>query len=146
MHIGPAVLGAAMLIASGCGVKAEGPPAIALDRSACSRCGMLISEPLYAAAYKTPGADARVFDDIGCLRDAARAETGTLRLWVHDAGDRGWLDGADATFVASSAIRSPMGGGLIAFRDPAAAEPSAALHHGRVIRSVADLLAKEGGS
>lgn len=146
MRIGPAALGAVMLMAIGCGVKAEGPPAIALDRSACSRCGMLISEPLYAAAYRAPGSDARVFDDIGCLRDAARAESGPLRFWFHDAADRAWIDGAGATFVASSEIRSPMGGGLIAFRDPAAAERSAAVTHGRVIRSVSDLLAKEGGS
>jgi copper chaperone NosL len=146
MNIGRAVLGAAMLAASGCAVKAEGPPAIDLDRSACSRCGMLISEPVYAAAYKAPGADARVFDDIGCLRSAARGEAGTLRFWFHDAGDRGWIDGAGATFVASPEIRSPMGGGLLAFRNPAAAERSAAIYHGRVLRSISDLVAKEGGS
>jgi copper chaperone NosL len=144
MNIGPAVLGGALLFAGGCAVTAEGPPAIALDRSACSRCGMLISEPLYAAAYRAPGGEARVFDDIGCLRDAARAETGPLRFWFHDAADRGWIDGAGATFVTSSEIRSPMGGGLIAFRDAAAAQRSAAIYHGHVIRSVSDLLVKEG--
>src|SRR6185503_6106601 len=110
----------------------------------CSRCGMLISEPLYAAAYSAPGVEARVFDDIGCLRVAARAETGPLRFWFHDAADRGWIDGAGATFVTSSEIRSPMGGGLIAFRDSIAAERSAAVYHGHVIRSVSDLLVKEG--
>jgi nitrous oxide reductase accessory protein NosL len=87
-----------------------------------------------------------VFDDIGCLRDAARAESGPLRFWFHDAADRAWIDGAGATVVASTEIRSPMGGGLIAFRDQAAAERSAAVTHGQVIRSVSDLLVKEGGS
>lgn len=144
MTIERAVLAAVMLIAIGCAVQSDDPPAIALDRTACSLCGMLISEPVYAAAYRARGADARVFDDIGCLRKAARAESGTLRFWFHDGGDREWMDGADATFVASSEIRSPMGGGLLAFRDPAAAEGSAARRHGRVIRSVADLLAKGG--
>jgi copper chaperone NosL len=146
MRILGAALGAVMLIAGGCGVNADGPPAIELDRSACSHCGMLISEPLYAAAYRTSGGDTRVFDDIGCLRNAARAETATLRYWFHDANDRGWVDGGGATFVASAEIRSPMGGGVLAYRDPGAAERSAAARHGRVIRSVADLLGKEGGS
>lgn len=146
MNIRPAVLGAVMLVATACGVKAGGPPEIEVDRTACSHCGMLISEPLYAAAYRAPGAAARVFDDIGCLRDAARAETPGLRFWFHDADDRAWIEGAEAVFVAASEIRTPMGGGLIAYRDPAAAERSAVKHHGRIIRSISDLLTKEGGS
>ena len=146
MKIMPAVLGAALLVTAACGVKAEGPPAIVVDRTACSHCGMLISEPLYAAAYQAPGAAARVFDDIGCLRDAARAEAPGLRFWFHDADDRRWIEGAGAVFVASSEIRTPMGGGLIAYRDPAAADRSAVKHRGRILRSISDLLAKEGGS
>ena len=73
MRLMPTVLGAALLVTAACGVKAGGLPEIEVDRTACSHCGMLISEPLYAAAYQAPGAAARVFDDIGCLRDAARA-------------------------------------------------------------------------
>ena len=145
MNIKLAVLGAVMLVTA-CGVKAEGPPEIVVDRTACSHCGMLISEPLYAAGYQAPGAAARVFDDIGCLRDAARGEAPGLRFWFHDADDRAWIEGAEAVFVASSEIRTPMGGGLIAYRDPAAAERSAVTHHGRIFRSIPELLAKEGGS
>ena len=146
MRLKLAVLGAALLVTAACGVKAGGTPEIVVDRTACSHCGMLISEPLYAAAYQAPGAAARVFDDIGCLRDAARGEAPGLRFWFHDADDRAWIEGAEAVFVASSEIRTPMGGGLIAYRDPAAAQRSAVKHHGRVIRSISDLLTKEGGS
>ena len=102
--------------------RSDGPPEIVVDRTPCSHCGMLISEPLYAAAYQAPGADARVFDDIGCLRDAARREgRGALRIWFHDAADGRWIDGVEAVFVASPSIRTPMGGGMLAYRDPAAA-------------------------
>src|SRR5688572_30624635 len=70
-----------------CGVRADGPPEIDVDRTACSHCGMLISEPVYAAAYRTPGSDPRVFDDIRCLLEAAHQEprADALRFWFHDA-------------------------------------------------------------
>lgn len=136
---------AAALFAAACGVRAEGPPEIVVDRTPCSRCGMLISELLYAAAYQAPGEAARVFDDIGCLRDAARAETGDLRIWVHDATDGQWLNAFEAVYVASPSIRTPMGGGMLAFRQPAAADRAAAQHRGRVIRSISEIVRKEAG-
>jgi copper chaperone NosL len=136
---------AAALFAAACGVRAEGPPEIVVDRTPCSHCGMLISELLYAAAYQAPGEAARVFDDIGCLRDAARAETGDLRIWVHDATDGQWLNAFEAVYVASPSIRTPMGGGLLAFRQPAAADRAAAQHRGRVIRSISEIVRKEAG-
>jgi copper chaperone NosL len=124
---------------------ADGPPEIVVDRTACSHCGMLISEPLYAAAYEAPGAEARVFDDIECLRQAARAEDTPLTFWFHDADDKRWIDGAAAVFVASPEIRSPMGGGLIAYRDRAAADRAAEQHKGRVIHSISGLLSGKKG-
>jgi nitrous oxide reductase accessory protein NosL len=144
MRMGRLVLAAALLSAA-CGVRAEGPPEIVVDRTPCSRCGMLISETLYAAAYQAPGADARVFDDIGCLRDAARGEQGPLHVWVHDAADGRWMNGFEAVLVASPSIRTPMGGNMLAYRDPAAADRAAARHNGRVIRSIDEILRKEPG-
>ena len=131
---------AAALLAFGCSAAPSGPPEIVVDRSACSHCGMLFSELAYAAAYRAEGAEARVFDDIGCLRTAARGEGGPLTFWFHDAGDREWIEGAAATFVASPEIPSPMGGGIIAYRDRAEAERAAGARHGRVINSIADLM------
>ena len=134
----------AALVAAACGTNASSRPEILVDRTACSHCGMLISEPLYAAAYQVAGADARVFDDIGCLRDAARAERRPLTFWFHDANDEAWIDGTVAVFVASPEIRTPMGGGLLAYRDQAAAEHAAATRHGRLIHSISDLLSAKG--
>lgn len=135
---------AAVMAVSACSAKRSGPPAIALDRTACSHCGMLISELAYAAAYQAPGAEARVFDDIGCLRTAARSEAGPLTFWFHDADDREWIDGTRASFITSPEIRTPMGGGLLAYRDSAAAQRAADARHGRVIHSVTDMLSDAG--
>lgn len=146
MNMKAALIVFAGLLAAGCGVQAGGPPQIVVDRTACSHCGMLISEPLYAAAYQAPEADGRVFDDIGCLLEAARAEPGGgLRFWFHDAAAGGWMEGTAAVFVASPAIRTPMGGGVIAYRDPAAAELAAERHRGEIVRSLPELLARKGG-
>ena len=134
----------ALMALSACSAAPSGPPEIVVDRSACSHCGMLISEPLYAAAYRAERAEARVFDDIGCLRNAARAESGPLTFWFHDAEDRAWIDGTAAVFVTSPEIRTPMGGGLIAYRDRSAAERAAGARHGRVIHSVTDMLSDAG--
>lgn len=138
------VLSAALLLSASCGVRADGPPEIVVDRTACSHCGMLISEPLYAAAYRAPGAAPRLFDDLGCLRDAARAERGALRVWVHDATSGEWIDGRAATFISSSAIPTPMGGGILAYREPEDAERAAVKYKARVIPSLSGLIGRNG--
>ena len=133
---------AALLGSAACGTRAEGPPAIEVDRTACAHCGMLISEPVYAAAYRAEGTDGRVFDDIACLLESARRtrDAGARQFWFHDASDGRWIDGRDAVFVASPNLRTPMGGGLVAYRDAKAADRAAADHGGRVVKSLADLL------
>jgi copper chaperone NosL len=140
-----ALVGAGLLLVAACAARAEGPPAIELDRTACSHCGMLISEPVYAAAYRAPGDAGRVFDDIGCLIAAARKESAGLRFWFHDAARGEWIDGQAAVFVVSPKLRTPMGGGVIAFDDAAAAARAAARHGGEVVSSIAALFAGHGG-
>ena len=120
-----AVIVAAALLTA-CGATASGPPDIVVDRTVCSHCGMLVSEPIYAAAYQAGGADARVFDDIGCLLDAIRREpTAPPSVWVQDAGGGGWLAADAAVFVASPGIRTPMNGGVLAYATAAAAHAAA---------------------
>jgi copper chaperone NosL len=140
MTIRHITLAAATLLAAACGGRLDGAPEIVVDRSACSHCGMLVSEPVYAAAYQVTGAEPRVFDDLGCLRDAARAERRDFRVWVHDATSGAWMDGRSATFMWSPQIRTPMGGGVLAYRDPADAERAARRFHGRIIRSFSSLV------
>jgi copper chaperone NosL len=135
-----------LLVSAACSSNSEAPPEIVVDRTACSHCTMLISEPRYAAAYRAPGADARVFDDIACLLAAAGAEgAGDLRFWFHDGNDGQWIDGETAVFVASSEFRTPMGGGMLAYRDRIAADTAAKTYHGTVIGRLPELLARTGG-
>ncbi|HET7697540.1 MAG TPA: nitrous oxide reductase accessory protein NosL [Vicinamibacterales bacterium] len=135
----------AVLAAAGCRTAADGPPAIEIDRSACSHCGMLISERIYAAAYQAADSDARVFDDIGCLVAAARKEERrTMRFWFHDAADGGWIDGSVAAFAVSPAIRTPMGGGILAYRDLASATAAARQHRGEAVATLGGLLQRRG--
>lgn len=139
------ILAVSLLAAGACAAGAAGPPEIVVDRTACSHCGMLISEPIYAAAYQAPGSAGRVFDDIRCLIEAAKQETaGELRFWFRDASDGSWIDGDEATFVASADIRTPMSGGMLAYRDPAAAEEAARRFRGRVVRSLPELMDGKG--
>lgn len=129
-----------------CAASAEGPPPIQVDRTACAHCTMLISEPQYAAAYRVAGADARVFDDIACLLTALGTESREpAAVWFQDAGNGGWIEQAKATFVVGHGIRTPMSGGITAYKDRKSAEDAAARHSGTVVASWAELRTARGG-
>ena len=135
----------AALLPIGCSAQADGPPQIVVDRTACSHCSMFVSEPIYAAGYRAGGNEPRVFDDIGCMLDALRRESASpLSIWLQDAGGRGWIAAADATVVASPQLRTPMGGGLLAYADAEAAEQAAAANGGRLLRSLPELMSWKG--
>lgn len=135
------------LLAASCTARAAGYPEIVVDQTACSHCGMLVSEPAYAAAYHAPGKQPRVFDDIGCMLEAIRHETASpITVWLQDADGGGWLDADDAIFVSSPRIQTPMHGGVLAYADGAAAEKAAASHRGEVIRSFEELRTRKGAA
>jgi copper chaperone NosL len=144
-----AIVAIAMLtVASlpGCRTHESGPPEIVVDRTACSHCRMLISEPALAAAYRAPHSEARVFDDIGCLLTAARAETtNDLHFWFHDMKTGDWIEGNTAVFVRSAEIHTPMAGGMMAFRSRGDADAAAIHYHGDVLASLEALMAHVGG-
>ena len=136
------------LLTAACGATQGGPPSIVVDRTACSHCGMLVSEVGYAAAYQTADSEARVFDDIGCLLDAMRRagvdpERGA-QVWFHDGGDGTWIDAKAAVFVRSTQIRTPMGGGIVAYRNAPHAAQVAARHNGSVVASLRELMNARG--
>lgn len=104
------------------------PPDIAYGEDVCDQCGMIISDERFAAAAiveTAPGqTEARRFDDIGDMLAyrEANPEVDVRRWWVHDHDSLAWIDAQEATYVQSEAIGSPMGFGLAAFADAAAAE------------------------
>jgi copper chaperone NosL len=135
----------AAIASAACGAEAAGPPHLEEDRTACAHCGMLVSERLFAAAYRAPGGEARVFDDIRCLLKAVRKESSqaNLEFWFHDAETLEWIEGTRAVIVHAPSLNTPMGGGMVAFATRAAAASAAGPHRGRVIGGIDELL-KEG--
>jgi len=110
----------ALLLFAGCGQAAnvEEPPEIAYGQDVCERCGMIISEDKFAAAYWTAGGQERRFDDIGGMiaYDTENSED-VASYWVHDFGTGEWMRAEEATYVLDSNLMTPMGFGIAAFAD-----------------------------
>jgi nitrous oxide reductase accessory protein NosL len=103
------------------------PPAIEAGRE-CARCGMTIGGLRFACEAQ----DAhgwRQYDSIECLvGDQVRGPA-----WLADYDSRGLVP-SESLWVVKGDFPSPMGGGLAAFRDRAAADDIASRTHGRVGR------------
>lgn len=110
------------LLVAACGgdMTERNPPQIHMGRDMCLECGMIISDPRYAAAYEYEGDD-RFFDDIGDLIAYGLRNgelSATIPVWVHDYHSEAWLPAAEASFVMASDFATPMGHGITAFVDP----------------------------
>ncbi len=103
---------AALPLLAACKPQTEGPEEIRWGRETCEICGMIISDPFFAAEIRG-GPDRRLykFDDIGdavhwlAMQDWAEADD--IEFWVRDhaTGTR-WLAARDARYVAD--LVSPM--------------------------------------
>lgn len=122
---------AAVAWLAGC-APTPGPPAIALGTE-CVTCGMEVRD-LRFACERADGRDWRVYDAIECLL----ADPGPRGVETYLADyDQQALHRADSMWVVKGEFASPMGGGLVAFLDLAAADSIAAATRGRVDRLAA---------
>lgn len=133
------------LLLAGCGrsVNVDKPPEIVYGQDVCSRCNMIISEEKHAAAYWTVDGDARLFDDAGGMfvyQQETQEEVASY--WVHDLQTGNWLRAKEAYFVYDPSQMTPMGFGLVAMADEAAAR---ALVHGQNGAVVMDFAALTSG-
>lgn len=119
----------AALLVAGCkpGSAVAEPPKTRFGTDICAECGMIVSEPRFAAgaAYEIePGRfESLSFDDIGDLvfyvkEHQDRALGGA---WVHDFYSEEWIDATTAHYVVTFDIHTPMGHGVAAFSDAAQA-------------------------
>lgn len=115
------------------------PPEIHYGEDICADCGMIISDPRFAAAYAheiEPGRyESLMFDDMGDLVGNLKAnqDRTVTDLWAHDYWSEEWLDAETAFYVVSTEIRSPMGHGIAAFAEEAKAQELAAELHVEVL-------------
>ena len=115
------------------------PPDIRYGEDVCIECNMIISDPRFAAGYAheiAPGRYASIpFDDIGdMLAHAAKHPEHQIVAWyVHDYASKEWLDAAQAAYVFSSQVQSPMASGLAAHATRTAADAMAAELGGEVL-------------
>jgi copper chaperone NosL len=125
------LLGAAGVALVGCGgsASADDPPKISYGKDICDRCRMIIAEERYAAGLVADNGDKTVYDDIGEMIATVQGEgLNARRVWVHDYPSQEWIDGTKAFFVASKDVMTPMGTGVIAFKERGAADEFAASH------------------
>ena len=125
----PGLVAAGALIAlAGCASRV-GPPPIARGAE-CVACGMRIEDLRFACERPVEGGW-RAYDSIECLiRDAGGVLAGAV-LADYDSES---LHAADSLWVVRGDFPSPMGGGLAAFLDRAAADEIASRTAGRVDR------------
>jgi copper chaperone NosL len=115
-----------LLLAGACGAFEPGPPAVFLDATACAHCRMLVSDLAFPAAFRTAQGEERVFDEIGCMLEELPQGA---RVWVKDFETSEWLDGESAIFLRTQSLRTPMGGGIVAFSSRERAET----HEGEIL-------------
>ena len=134
---GSALLLAALLLLAAC---ADGPRQVQVGAEECAHCRMLVSENRFASQLVTDRGRSYVFDSIECMAEFLDEGTEVEEdrvgsLWVTDFTRPGeWLDVGEAHFLRSDELRSPMGMGLSAFADEAAAREHQAEHGGEILR------------
>ena len=136
-----------LVLAAGCNRQAPiGPPQVQYGQTECSQCGMTVNDEQYAAALilEQPTGErvAKIFDDIGCMLAFEREshDGKVLARYVKDYETHAWLNADRAAYVKGAEIHSPMGYGLLAAADSAAAERLALSKSGKVV----DLSRAEG--
>jgi nitrous oxide reductase accessory protein NosL len=103
---------AALPFVAACKPQKEGPEDVRWGREVCIICGMIISDPRFAAELRGgPERDLVKFDDVGdaihWLRGQEWAQDPDIEFWVRDyeTGTR-WIDARTARYVTG--VVSPM--------------------------------------
>lgn len=133
--------------------RTTGPEPIVWGRDTCAHCRMHLSQPGFAAEMRDRNGVLHKYDDVGCLVTAiAKAHAEVPEAWVEDHAGGGFVPLLTAHLVRAPEVATPMGHGVVAFRDAAAAAAFAESHAGRVVtveemlRNPTWLAAKPGGA
>jgi copper chaperone NosL len=117
-----------------------GPEPINYGRDVCGHCRMHISQPGFAGELRDARGTLTKYDDIGCmLRTMADLRHEAPEAWVEDHGGGGLVPLRSARLVRSERVETPMGYGIVAFKDGSAAETFSRAQGGEVL-AVEDVL------
>ena len=129
--------GVATLVAlANCQKKTVEPVTIEVS-DMCSLCRMSISEKRYAAEIIDNEGQPLKFDDIGCMTNYIKLKKNNVSIaatFVMDFDRREWLKAENAFYVRSTEFKTPMSGGIVAFRDQSTGQAAAAKYNGTMLR------------
>lgn len=113
----------------------EGFEPIAYGRDACAYCRMHISQPGFAAELRDRAGTLTKYDDIGCmLRAMVALHREVPEAWVEDHAGGGFVPLLSAKLVRAPDADTPMGYGIVAFKDEDVARAFAQTHAGELQR------------
>ena len=111
-----------------------GAEPINYGRDVCGHCRMHLSQAGFAAELRDRDGTLTKYDDIGCMLQAMVALHHEVpEAWVEDHDSGGFLPLLSARLVRSERIETPMGYGIVAFKDENAAQTFARAQGGEVL-------------
>jgi copper chaperone NosL len=111
-----------------------GPEPIQYGRDTCAGCRMPLDQPGFAGEMRDREGTLNKYDDVGCLlRAIFNAHREIPEAWVEDHDGAGFVPLLSAHLVRAEDAGTPMGFGIVAFKDEAAAARYAAAHAGQVL-------------
>jgi copper chaperone NosL len=100
----------------------RGPEPLRYGVDACAECRMPVSRPGYGGELRDADGRLTTYDDVGCLVRAMLRRHGAIpEAWVEDHAGGGFVSLLTAHLVRTRA-ETPMGSGIVAFREAGAAE------------------------
>ena len=98
----------------------DGPPAVRLGYDVCAQCNMIISDERWATATIIDGPrgpEPILFDDFNCQVnfEIEHPERDIVDRWSHDHTTSEWIRTADAHFLITPGMWTPMASSVAAF-------------------------------
>lgn len=120
-RLAPVVSMVVVMALAGCRSETnEGPPSVRFGDSICVECGMIVSDERFATATIIEGDrgnEPLIFDDFNCqmIFESKHADLTIVDRWSHDHGTNEWVHMADAWFVKSDQLHTPMASNIASF-------------------------------
>ncbi|WLR50405.1 nitrous oxide reductase accessory protein NosL [Bacillus tianshenii] len=120
------LLGAILLLMSGCGKEKEVQPReIKPEVDACVVCQMSIVHTDFATQIVEQNGESHIFDDLGCMMEYMEKqidEEDVAGAFVKDLEDGDWIKMNEAVYVYDEEFWTPMAYGVVSFSSKEKAE------------------------